>query len=401
MAVPFMMYLAAGYLFQLEHIDVSAERTLSANRFSSDEAISVDVTIKNKGSSIPNLVFEDIIPVGLRLIDGSPKKITSIASGETVSFSYRLQGKRGIYHLSRFRISASDHLGLIQKTKILDQSDRIMIVPEAIELPRIAIQPRRTRVFPGLIPARKGGAGVEFFGVREYHPSDPQRWINHRVSARHDDTLFVNEFEQERAVDVGIILDCRVDTNLIRGSQELLEYGTQAAATLADAFLNYGNRVGMLIYGGGRNWVHPGYGKLQRERILRALAGVRLFENVVSKELSNLPTRLFPAYSQLVLISSLMFEDLPTLIALRAHGYRLLIISPDPIEFETRLLKHNRSVSLAVRIARLERQVLLQQIKRTGARVFEWKVDQPFHELAHFALTPTINLHRSQVVTYA
>jgi uncharacterized protein (DUF58 family) len=252
-----------------------------------------------------------------------------------------------------------------------------------------------------LIPARKGGAGVEFFGLREYHPGDPRRWINHRVSARQEETLFVNEFEQERAVDVGLILDCRIETNLFRGNQELLEYATQATAILAETFLNYGNRVGLLIYGGGRNWVHPGYGKVQRERILQALARVQLYEHVVSKELSNLPTRLFPARSQLVLISSLRFQDLPTLIALRANGYRLLVISPDPIDHECKLLGNNQVVEKSARIARLERNFMLQQVKQTGARVFEWQVDQPFHQLANAMLARNADWYRNQVHEHA
>ena len=42
-----------------------------------------------------------------------------------------------------------------------------------------------------------------------------------------------------------------------------------AAASLADAFLTAGNRVGLLIYGLYINWTNPGYGKRQRENILR------------------------------------------------------------------------------------------------------------------------------------
>ena len=386
-AIPFVIYLAVGTIFEPRDPNLQVDRKLSTNRVSQGAPISVQLEVINAGSSIQNLIIEDRVPAGLEIMDGNPKILTSLKSGETVSFSYTLRGQRGLYHLPGIRTKVRDHLGLIPKTQESALSNRIMIVPETYALPDIAIRPRRTRVYPGLIPARKGGAGVEFFGVRDYHPGDPQRWINHRISARHEQNMYVNEFEQERAVDVGLILDCRVETNLFRGNRQLLEYGTQAAATLADTFLNYGNRVGLFIYGGGRNWVHPGYGKFQRERILQALAGVRLYDYVVSKELSNLPTRLFPARSQLVLISSLLYQDLPTLIALRAHGYRLLVISPDPIDFESKLLGSSSTVTQAARIARLEREFMLRQLKRTGASVLEWQVDQPFHQLASTLLT--------------
>jgi hypothetical protein len=124
-----------------------------------------------------------------------------------------------------------------------------------------------------------------------------------------------------------------------------------------------------------------------------------LYDRVIDKELSNLPTRLFPARSQLVLISSLLFQDLPTLISLRAHGYRLLVISPDPIEFERSLLGNDPSVAQASQIARLERDFLLRQLRRSGARVFEWQMQQPFHQVARYALSHAAFWQMRQGVT--
>lgn len=401
LAIPFVVYLAAGIYSEPRELDFQVNRKLSTNRVRQGAPVTIRLEIINEGSTIDSVIIEDHVPTGLEIIEGNSRILTSLKSGERVSINYKLRGRRGLYHLPGIRTSFSDHLGLIRKHQDMELSNRIMVVPEAFTLPAVAIRPRRTRVYPGLIPARKGGAGVEFFGVREYHPGDPRRWINHRISARHEQTQYVNEFEQERAVDVGLILDCRVETNLFLGNQELLEYGTQATATLAETFLNYGNRVGLLIYGGGRNWVHPGYGKIQRERILQALAGVRLFDYVVSKELSNLPTRLFPANSQLVLISSLLYKDLATLIALRSFGYRLLVISPDPIDHEIKLLGGNPTVAQGARIARLEREFMIGQIKQTGARVIEWQVDRPFFQVANAMLTRSAVWHRNQVVEYA
>jgi hypothetical protein len=126
-----------------------------------------------------------------------------------------------------------------------------------------------------------------------------------------------------------------------------------------------------------------------------------MYDYVVSKELSNLPTRLFPARSQLVLISSLLYQDLPTLISLRAHGYPLLIISPDPIDFECKLIEKDEITTQAARIARLEREFMLSKIRQTGARLFEWQVDQPFHLLANAMLARNTIWHRDEVVAHA
>jgi uncharacterized protein (DUF58 family) len=217
------------------------------------------------------------------------------------------------------------------------------------------------------------------------------RWINDRVSARHLETIYVNQFQLERAVDIGLILDCRIQTNSFGKNTDLLEHSIQAGATLAETFIKQGNRVGLLIYGGSRNWVFPGYGKRQREKILQVLATVRLHDHFVVQELSKLPTRLFPARSQLVFISSLVRKDLTPLLALRAHGYKVLVITPDPIDLERKSLTDIPVVSQAVRIARVERNFVLRQMRRAGVRVFEWQVDQPFHLAARFALARYTN----------
>ena len=110
----------------------------------------------------------------------------------------------------------------------------------------------------------------------------------------------------------------RRDVNLSAGHQSLLEHTVTAAATLADAFLAAGNRVGLFVYGGGIDWTLPGYGKRQRERILQALARVRLEEHQVFRHLGHLPTRLFPIRSQLVLVSPLRLADREDLVAVCA-----------------------------------------------------------------------------------
>ncbi|MCB9134090.1 MAG: DUF58 domain-containing protein [Anaerolineales bacterium] len=387
LAIPFVLYLAVGLFHETQPVQLKAERVLSSDRVLPNTPVTVTLNVTNEGPLVESLIIEDIVPSGAKITQGLPYILTSLKSGATVTITYTITGSRGQYAFLGYRTLATDHLGLVRKHKEHTLPSRFLVLPTAHKLPEVAIRPRRTRVFPGLIPARKGGPGVEFFGLREYQSGDPMRWINDRASARHDQTLFVNEFEQERAADVGLLLDCRIETNLFHGSAELLEHSTQATATLAESFLNYGNRVGLLVFGGARDWIHPGYGKVQRERILQALAAVQLYDSYVSRELANIPARLFPARSQLVMISSLLYQDLPTLIALRAHGYPLMIISPDPISFESSLLGNRPGLSQAMRLARLERDLLLRQLRRTSIRVVEWQVDQPFQQAARFALS--------------
>ncbi|UCC64975.1 MAG: DUF58 domain-containing protein, partial [Anaerolineae bacterium] len=214
----------------------------------------------------------------------------------------------------------------------------------------------------------------------------PLRWINWRLGARHLHTLFTNQFEQESIADVGLILDARQRTNIRSRNGSLFEYSVRATASLAGTFLSDGNRVGLLVYGGFLHWAFPGYGKVQRERILQALARAQMGESLVFDSLEYLPTRFFPAKSQLVLVSPLCWDDLYMLVRLRALGYQVLVISPDPVSFEAQALKGHPGVALAARIAYLERTLLLRKLQQAGIQSVDWRVDRPFDQVVHASL---------------
>ena len=400
LAIPLVLYLGAGFLYAPQDLKLKIVRTLSADRVAHNQSVRVQLVITNEGPELEMLHVEDIIPRGLTVSDGEATLLTPLPAGESVEFGYTLVGQRGYYQFPGALAEAKDSFGLFRRRLMFQVFSHLYILPEVVKLPNIAIQPRRTRVFPGTIRARKGGPGVEFFGVREYQPGDSLRWLNSRASARQTQTLYVNEFEQERAIDVGLIMDARQKTNLKIGEASLFEHTVQATTTLADTFLSQGHRVSLFIYGGYLDWTFPGSGKLQRERILRALARADLQDSLVFQRLDHLPTRLFPARSQLVFISPLREEDIDELIKVRAHGYPLMVVSPDPVAFETQTLGagqdslEGRYVELGSRLARLERRRMLHRLGQLGVRLFEWQVDTPFHEAAHVALNrPVISFH--------
>ncbi len=387
LAIPPIVYLMAALAYGPAELHLTATRSLSDDRVPKGKPVTVQLDITNEGARLERVEVQDVIPEQLEVIDGESSLLTSLAPGETATLTYRVQGGRGDVKLGTVRVKASDQLGLLSRLAELQTPKRLMILPEVMKLRRVAIRPRRTRAYAGPVPARQGGSGVEFFGVREYQVGDPLRWINWRISARHQPSLFTNEFEQERITDVGLILDARRRTDQQGRGLSLFEHGVRATASLAAAFLSDGNRVGLLVYGGFLDWTFPGYGRIQRERILRALAGAETGESHVFESLDFIPTRYFPAKSQLVLVSPLCDDDVSTLVRLRARGYQLMVISPDPITFEAQNLEPDPAVSLAVRIARLERDLLLRRLQRAGIRTVDWQVDTPFDLALHTSLS--------------
>jgi uncharacterized protein (DUF58 family) len=235
-------------------------------------------------------------------------------------------------------------------------------------------------VYAGTIPARQGGAGVEFFDVREHQMGDSPRWINWRASARHPFAIYSNTYEQERVVDVGIILDGRRRMNEF-GQRSLFEHSVMATAALADALLSSGNRLSLLFLGDQLHWTMPGYGKIQVERILQDISRLKVGDSQVFDEL-HVPRRFFSPRSQVIVVSPLCLGDYAALADLRARRHSLLVVSPDPVKFELMDLPDTEAYALAGRIARLQRNLLLTRLRAIGIHVVDWDISQPFEQVA-------------------
>jgi len=386
LALPLVLYLFFGIWRAPEALDLQVERRLSADRAIPSADIVVTVTIHNDSADIDELSIEDKISPALKLRLGSTHHLLRLARGSSFIFEYTVSGPRGNYSFESTHVEARDMLGLIQQKKIFKTTGQLFVFPGVQRLKYVAIRPRRTRVYAGTIPARAGGVGTEFFGVRDYQPGDSPRTINWRASARHAESLYSNEYQQERVADVGIVLDGRERANLFSGGHSIFEHSVLAAAALADAFLNQGNRVGLLVYSSFLGWTLPGYGKVQRERILQALARAQVGVSSVFAGLQHLSPRMFPAETQIVLVSSLVKEDLDVLVQLRARGYQVMVISPDPVLFERRILPGTREVELAARVVRIERNLLIQRLNRAGIQTIEWDVSRPFDQAVRPAL---------------
>ncbi|MGQ9902816.1 MAG: DUF58 domain-containing protein [Anaerolineae bacterium] len=392
LAVPFAVYLGWSMLRRLERVCLTATRGLSLDRVSEGRAVDVTVTVKNEGESVVEARIDDPIAPGLELVAGTTSAIALLGPGESVMLRYTVRGQRGEHRFRDILVDVTDSAGLFHTELAVDARATLVVVPTAQRLRRIAIRPPRTRGFAGPIPARVGGSGIDFFGLREYQMGDRLRRINWRASARHQHELFTNDLEQERLADVGIIVDARDETNTRTPNGSLFEHSVAAAATLADTFLSEGNRVGMVIYGSAIVNVFPGYGRVQKMRILRALGRASTGHNEALRHLDRLPTRAFPAGSQIIFVSPLSRDDTPVLTRMRARGYTVMVVSPDPVSFEALWLKSIAPGSdlifqqTAVRMLQVERRLILRQLRQVGVQVVNWDVNQPFDQVIRDAL---------------
>jgi uncharacterized protein (DUF58 family) len=377
LALPLLVALGFGAAVPPPKIWLAISRRVVPDRAVQGQPIEVQLRIVNEGPAIQDVMLQDTLPYGLTLADGATELLVALEPGGAAELSYTIKGRRGLYRFGAVRATVQDQLGMYRRVSEFSAPGRLFILPELIQLRDLLIRPRRTRIYAGQIPARQGGTGIEFFGVRDYQPGDQLRYVNARATARHTDALFVNEFEQERVADIGIVLDARARSDVPGKHETIFEHAVQAAAALADSFLSQGNRVGLLIYGNAIQWTFPGYGKLQREKVLQALSAAGTGDRLALESLDLIPARLFPMRSLLVIISPLVSDDVRALASLRARGYQMAVISPDPVAFERATLGESEDATFGARLASVERELMMRRLRQVGVPTVNWPVETP------------------------
>lgn len=390
MMLPFLAYLGVGILQTppLEKVRFRAARTVEQRRADGKAFVDVNLSVQNQGLETVHLSIHESIQAGMKITDGELSQWVELRPGESAELNYTFTAVRGSFSWDSIRIVMSDPLGLVETEMFLPASAMVQVRPQIKKFKAIPFRPHSTLHSPGSIPARLGGSGTDFFGVREYHSGDSLRWLDWRLTARHPRKFFTKEFEQEEIAEIGLILDARQSTELRVGKESLFESSLGATASLAEMFLHQGHRVGLFVFGETMLKVFPGYGKVQLHRIMGCLSKAHVgLGNRMSAPLGYIPIRMFPSRALLIIISPLVSADRHLFLRLRAYGYHALLVSPDPIDFAYPTLAQDATTRLAIRTARLERRLRLNDISQMQIPVIDWQIGQPLFPLLRNALT--------------
>jgi uncharacterized protein (DUF58 family) len=390
MMLPFLAYLMMGVLQSppLEKLNFSVERKLDQTRSNGIAAVDVGLTVQNRASETVYLYLNEPVQAGMKIAHGKMSCLARLRPGESTELKYTFTAERGNFSWESIQAVVSDPLGLIEVKMSLPASAAIQVRPRIRKFKAISFRPHSTVHSPGSIPARLGGNGTDFFGIREYHAGDSLRSLDWRLTARHPRKLFTKEFEQEEIAEIGLLLDARQRTNMQIGEENLFEYSLGATSSLAEMFLHQGHRVSLLVFGETMLNVFPGYGKTQLHRIMSCLCKAKVeTETHALAGLNFIPIRMFPSHALIIVISSLTSTDRSLFQRLRAYGYQALLVSPDPIDFAYPTLAQDKTNRLATRVARIDRRLRLNDIAQLQVPVIDWQVSQPLYPLVRNALS--------------
>ncbi len=361
---------------------LKAERSFDPGQPKKGEPVRVRLRLRNLGQALPLLSVADAVPAGAVLAEGSPFWRGSLEAGAELEVSYMVRCPRGMFGFAGLSCVSEQPFWASRAAFFLPCPGRLAVPPARMKAPSLTIGAQAVRPFSGLSGARRAGEGAEFFGTRDYYPGDRLRSLNWRAGALWGQNI-VNLFEGERAIDAGIILDCRAEAY---NSADQFEAGCAAALALAEFFLDGANRVGFMRYGAELDWVAPGAGREQRHKLRRSCAAATLGDHAAFERFDHLPVSLFPPGSLVLLVSPLLREDLRALRAMRASGYTVLALRLDPLGDFSGLNPATPSEAameqdIARRIMELEDAFTLARLSRAGIGLLAWDGTKPLWSL--------------------
>lgn len=173
-------------------------------------AARVTVRVRNVGSSASTpLLWNDALPWDQPM---APQELTAIPIGSAArrvrAVGYDLfPPRRGLYPIGPFVVEYEDPFGMVNSVVAVGEADRLVVVPDVVELPAGGPALADGEGTAILVQRRVAGNDDDLT-TREYRPGDALRRVHWRASARHGE-LMVRQEEHRSHPDARILVDTR------------------------------------------------------------------------------------------------------------------------------------------------------------------------------------------------
>jgi uncharacterized protein (DUF58 family) len=369
LAAPFALALVAAV--GEREPEVSIRMSLDRDRALEGDVVTATVELSST-ANVERLELVPALPPELSVEEG-PARAVRLRAGEPRTIELRLEcGRWGAFSVGPVLFRARDLLGLRTREGETGEAQTLRVYPREETLLSL-IAPLETQVFAGNQVSRARGEGIEFADLREWQPGDRVRRVNWRATALRG-ALWVNEQYPERNTDVVLFLDTFAEVRAHGRSTN--DRAVRAAATLAHAYLQRKDRVGLVGFGGFLSWLVPESGTRQLYAIVDTLLTSDVVQNYAVRGIEVLPPRTLPPKALVVALTPLLDDrTAAALLDLRARGYDLIVVEVSPLELlEPELASR---AQLAHKLWRLSREALRWRYEQVGVPVVTWREGEP------------------------
>lgn len=165
-----------------------------------------------------------------------------------IHYAKRCVRCRGPYLIGPARLRASDPFGLFLQTHTAPVFTRLLVYPQAVELPALRVLGRGTLYHVGQETTSRAGQSEEFIRLRDYRPGDPPAHIHWPSSARHD-RLIIKRFQETVVTEATLFIDLSRVSRTGLGDQTSTEWIVRCAASMATRAIELSHLVQVFAVG--------------------------------------------------------------------------------------------------------------------------------------------------------
>ncbi|MGB9022206.1 MAG: DUF58 domain-containing protein [Candidatus Bathyarchaeia archaeon] len=260
------------------------------------DSIEGDLTIRNGSRLAAQIVaVTPVVEKGLSFKLSSSSN-QSLRPGTTSSSKFEIASlKSGRFRISGFTLAFTDSRGLFTSEVNYEQADWVEVYPSVRT--KVPITPLRL-YGGGPEIFRKGPAGMDYAGVRQYVPGDEYHRVEWKATARLR-TLMVKEFHPETQTTLQIL----IDTGRTMRQQSYVGAKFDEALAVAQLLVQLGKRADIWIY--NESEIVQTIKPANTEEQLASLRELALAGRVLSK--SEEPASRVPAHPALRRETSKLF----------------------------------------------------------------------------------------------
>ena len=323
---------------------VRIKRTLGKEKGFAGDYLYIEVKVNNKSiNPIPVIEIYDAYPEVFDLALGENFLTTQLGPKQTLEYSYVVRIPiRGKFLIGPTKIIMHDKQGFFSDEAVLAELTEILVYPSYEDIKKLEMlgSKRQLGKMFGAHRTKIKGMGTDFFGIREFQPGDPLKFVHWAaVGKTGGEKIMVREFESEQNIRVILLLDSSASMGGGLPRNTKLEFAIRSVVMMANLALEGKDTVGLVVADEEvRHFLEPTGSKSFLYQFLDTLANVVPQNEIAWTKIADY---LLPRIGQacyLVILSDLEGDPTDFMEAckkFRAGKHRLFVISPFGPWFET------------------------------------------------------------------
>lgn len=323
---------------------VMLKRVLGKEKAFAGDYLYIEVKIKNKSiSPIPVIEIYDAYPEVFELVLGENFLTTQLGPKQTISYGYIVRiPVRGRFLIGPTKIIMHDRQGFFSDEAILAELTEVLVYPSYEDIKKLQMlgSKRQLGKLFGSHRTKIKGMGTDFFGIRDYQPGDPLKFVHWAsVGKSGGEKIMVREFESEQNIRVLLLLDSSSSMGAGIPRNTKLEFAIRSCVMMAHLAMENKDTVGLSVVNKEvESFIEPTGSKTFLFRFLEVLANV---EPKGETRWQNAAKYILPRLgkaSYVIILSDLEGDRRDFMEAMkqfRANKHRIFVISPFGPWFET------------------------------------------------------------------